>query len=54
MWNTFDTGGVCPDCGKVWTETQCLSCHRWSRHRAWYREFITVEHRATAELAASE
>jgi hypothetical protein len=25
-WNTFDTGGVCPECLHQWTETQCLSC----------------------------
>lgn len=35
-WNTFDTGGVCPACLKQWTTTQCLSCHRWSPHSAWY------------------
>ena len=40
-WNTFDTAGVCPDCGKVWEETACLACHAWSAHRAWYHEFVT-------------
>src|SRR5579863_3011620 len=35
-WNTFDTGGVCPACLCQWTETQCLSCHRWSPHSDWY------------------
>jgi hypothetical protein len=35
-WNTFDTGGVCPGCLHQWTETQCLSCQRWSPHSAWY------------------
>ncbi len=36
VWNTFDTGGVCPDCGHRWTETQCLRCQAWSRHMDWY------------------
>jgi len=35
-WNTFDTGGVCPGCLHRWTETQCLSCSRWSAHSKWY------------------
>src|SRR5690242_1828853 len=35
-WNTFDTGGVCPECGKAWQNTQCLRCHLWSRHEDWY------------------
>jgi hypothetical protein len=29
-WNTFDTGGICPACLHQWTDTQCLSCRRWS------------------------
>ena len=35
-WNTFDTGGVCPECGKTWQQTQCLQCQMWSRHDDWY------------------
>src|SRR5271154_6358590 len=35
-WNTFDTGGVCPACLHQWSETQCLSCSRWSAHSLWY------------------
>lgn len=37
-WNTFDTGGLCPACGKRWETTQCLRCKAWSPHRAWYAE----------------
>jgi hypothetical protein len=36
VWNTFDTGGVCPQCLQQWTATQCLSCHQWSAHSDWY------------------
>jgi len=36
VWNTFDTGGVCPACIKQWTSTKCPSCKRWSAHSAWY------------------
>jgi hypothetical protein len=35
-WNTFDTGGVCPACRHVWSETQCPRCHEWSPHADWY------------------
>lgn len=36
QWNTFDTAGICPSCGKHWNETACLRCHEWSAHEAWY------------------
>lgn len=32
-WNTFDTGGGCPACLHPCTETQCVSCGRWSPTR---------------------
>jgi hypothetical protein len=35
-WNTFDTRGACPSCGKQWHETVCLRCGAWSRHEDWY------------------
>lgn len=35
-WNTFDTRGVCPACSHAWQDTQCLRCHQWSKHDAWY------------------
>jgi hypothetical protein len=36
VWNTFETLGVCPGCGREWEETQCRRCHEWSRHADWY------------------
>ena len=38
-WNTFDTCGVCPDCGKVFDWTTCLSCGEDSPHSNWYHHF---------------
>jgi len=35
-WNTFETRGVCPACGRKWAETQCPRCNEWSRHEEWY------------------
>lgn len=35
-WNTFDTGGVCPNCLYQWAYTQCLACLGWSLHSDWY------------------
>jgi hypothetical protein len=37
IWNTFDTGGVCPGCMYQWKETQCLRCGQMSPHSDWYR-----------------
>ena len=40
-WNTFDTAGKCPNCSKVWKDTQCPGvfggCSKWSKHIDWYR-----------------
>jgi hypothetical protein len=36
IWNTFETRGVCPECGRRWANTQCLSCTQWSPHEDWY------------------
>lgn len=38
VWNTFDTGGQCPQCGHAWKYTACLRCHAWSRHEDWYEK----------------
>lgn len=36
VWNTFDTGGVCPACLYQWRITMCLQCRQWSAHSDWY------------------
>jgi hypothetical protein len=38
VWNTFLTAGVCPACGRQWSETQCHHCGEWSPHLAWYED----------------
>jgi hypothetical protein len=38
VWNTFDTGGVCPGCLHAWQWTLCLACGGWSLHDDWYVE----------------
>ena len=38
VWNTFDTGGVCPSCLYQWKITACLRCHEWSPHSEWYTQ----------------
>ena len=45
-WNTFETAGVCPRCGKQWEETACLKCAGWSPHGEWY-ERTARDDRAT-------
>jgi hypothetical protein len=37
-WNTFDTRGVCPQCGWKWIITACLSCKQFSPHEDWYHD----------------
>lgn len=36
QWNTFETGGQCPRCRKIWHATLCLSCNQLLAHREWY------------------
>ncbi|MDF1752927.1 MAG: hypothetical protein P1U89_09155 [Verrucomicrobiales bacterium] len=43
LWNTFDTNGNCPECGKVHSDTQCPACGKWSPHHTWYHEFNSDE-----------
>jgi hypothetical protein len=56
VWNTFETFGECPNCKKVWSETQCPEneydggCGSWSNHLDWYRnldEFVSKELKET-------
>lgn len=37
-WNTFDTHGTCPSCGRAHAMTQCHICHAWSDHEDWYHD----------------
>ena len=38
VWNTFETGGVCPSCGEHFEHTQCLRCRLFSPHKEWYHD----------------
>jgi len=42
-WNTFDTGGVCPGCSKIWHRTQCLRCFDHYPHYDWYHDDIETD-----------
>lgn len=42
-WNTFDTKGKCPDCGKQWKDTHCPRCGHPSEHEAWYHLIAETE-----------
>ncbi len=37
-FDTFKTHAHCPNssCGKSWSDTQCISCHKMSPHGDWY------------------
>ena len=41
VWNTFETKGECPSCGKRWSATQCTKCGTWSQHDDWYEKKST-------------
>jgi hypothetical protein len=36
IWNTFETGGLCPACRYQWKVTACHSCGESSPHSDWY------------------
>ena len=48
IWNTFDTCAQCPKCKKIWEDTSCPKCQRWSKHLAWYSNLDNI---LTKELA---
>jgi hypothetical protein len=50
LWNTFDTGGRCPVCRKVWKDTQCLNCWRWSPHLDWYKGLDGIVQKLKEEI----
>lgn len=52
LWNTFDTIGRCPSCSKVWEDTQCLSCKKWSPHLDWYHNLDEITRRMIEEALA--
>lgn len=37
LWDTFTTGGRCPECGAQFAWTVCPACGKTYSHRAWYR-----------------
>lgn len=45
VWNTFETGGQCPACGKTYTDTMCIrskgGCQQMSPHADWYETIET-------------
>lgn len=41
-WNTFETYGKCPACGKVHKDTQCPKCIEWSPHPEWYLDLENI------------
>jgi hypothetical protein len=44
-FDTFKTHAHCPtpECGNTWGYTQCIACHRQSRHEEWYEEVESTE-----------
>jgi hypothetical protein len=54
-WNVFDTAGRCPECKKVWKDTQCLDdpCHKWSPHVDWYDGLDEIIQKLIEEIEES-
>ena len=57
-WNTFETTGKCPNCGKVWRDTKCPpvpgGCNQWSPHVDWYRNLDDVMREEIERLLREE
>ncbi|HEY8402064.1 MAG TPA: hypothetical protein VIK89_12420 [Cytophagaceae bacterium] len=43
IWNTFSTYGQCPNCKKVYKQTQCHNCNEWSPHSDWYVDINNIK-----------
>jgi hypothetical protein len=55
QWDTFATAGRCPQCGKIWKDTQCVAaehggCLAWSPHLDWYDGLDEIIDRLKAEI----
>jgi hypothetical protein len=50
-WNTFETKGKCPNCGKQWQDTHCPGCGDPSKHETWYHIFTEEEKSAVVNRA---
>ncbi len=54
MWDTFSTGARCPECGRVWQETQCIEsaggCNTLSPHLDWYEGLDDIVQKLKEEI----
>lgn len=51
LWDTFETRGHCPACGKVYIDTQCFKregCGEWSPNADWYVDLEVPEQKKQA------
>lgn len=53
IWNTFDTCGICPKCGRNWEDTKCLACRGWSPHADWYHELVPDKEEVEIQTVAA-
>lgn len=40
----------CPKCRKLWEDTQCLSCKKWSPHLDWYEGLNEIVEKLKKEI----